>query len=100
MWLQSVIRPPVSVVTLEFLAWYSASTGNSNGHFHRLRAPNPLLPLVCALGGGPHTPGRAHFQGAPVLPALPDTTPRHWSARGWPAYRQQAAAGRLLLGSD
>ena len=58
----------------------------------------PLLPLVPALGGGPHAPSRAHCQGTPVLPAPPGTTSRQRSARGWPAYRQQAAVGRLLRG--
>ena len=59
---------------------------------------HPLLPLVPALGSSSHAPGRAHCQGAPVLPAPPGTPSRHRSARGWPAYRQQAAASRLLAG--
>jgi hypothetical protein len=59
---------------------------------------HPLLPLVPALGGGPHAPSRAHCQGTPVLPVPPGTTSRDRSARGWPAYRQQAAAVRLLRG--
>jgi hypothetical protein len=59
-----------------------------------------LLPLVPALGNGSHAPGRAHCQGAPVLPAPPGATSRHRSARGWPAYRQPAAAERLLRGEN
>jgi hypothetical protein len=55
---------------------------------------HPLLPLVPALGSGPHALGRAHCQGAPVLPAPPGATPRHRSARGWPAGSSCLAAAR------
>ena len=72
------------------------------GKFKRPLPPaecaHPLLPLVPALGGSPHAPGRAPCQGAPVLQAPPGTASRHWSARSWPAYRQQEAAIRLMRG--
>ena len=77
--------------------------GCFRGKFKRPFPPaacaHPLLPLVPALGSGPHAPGRAHCQGAPVLPAPPGATSRHRSARGWPAYRQQPSgccAGNFL----
>src|SRR5215831_3632714 len=74
-----------SATKVPLTPYLEQSTGNSNGLFHRLRAPNPLLPLVPVLGGGPHTPSRAHCQGTPVLPTPPSTISRHRSARGWPA---------------
>jgi len=87
-----------SATKVPLTPYLEQSTGNSNGLFHRLRAPNPLLPLVAVLGGSPHAPSRAHCQGTPVLPTPPSTISRHRSARGWPAFRQQAAAGRLPRG--
>ena len=52
----------------------------------------------CPCLGAAHTPRAAQCQGTPVLPTPPSTISRHRSARGWPAYRQQAAAGRLPRG--